>query len=122
MRTRRFYISLTALLVLAMLSSAALAVPEQSPKTNFKPRKKKLTIARLIEEYGEPFLHLEYEEETSTVIYGENRKKFGKIYFDEQIAFKIDGYLVIYYFVEDEFLAREIRGGPDDAEFPKLLP
>ncbi len=122
MNPRRYYISLTALLITAMLSSSALSVPEQSAKTNFKPRKKKLTIARLIEEYDEPIYHIEYEEETSEIIYGEGHKKFGKIYYDEVIAFKIDGYIVAYYFVEDEFLARVIKGDRDDGKFPKLLP
>ena len=122
MKARRHYIFLTALLVSAMLSSAAFAVPEQSPKRNFGPRKKKLTIARLIEEYGEPFVHIKHEKEKSTVIYGEGRKKFGKIHYDELIAFKISDYLVEYYFVENEFLARVIKGGPDEGEFPKLLP
>ncbi len=116
------YCSSTYALQPAILSSAALAVPEQSPKTNFKPRKKKLTIARLVEEYGEPFVHIKHEKEKSTTIYGEGHKKFGKIYYDELIAFKIGDYLVEYYFVKDEFLARVIKGGPDDGEFPKLLP
>ncbi len=65
MKARRYYISLTALLVSVMLSSAALAVPEQSAKANFKPRKKKLTVARLKEEYGKPFFQIEWGEETS---------------------------------------------------------
>ena len=107
---------MTAMLVVGMLASAAFASPEQSPKTNFGPRKKKLTVALLKETYGKPFFHIEWEEEASETIYGENRKKFGKICFDEQIGFKIDDYLVTYYFAKDKFLARVIRGGPAAAE------
>ena len=52
----------------------------------------------------------------------EVRKNLVRICFDEDIAFKIDDYLVIYYFAWGKFLARVIKGGPPDTELPKLLP
>ena len=122
MKARICYISLTALLVSAMLSSAALAVPEQSPKKNFGPRKKKLTVALLKETYGKPFYHFEYEEEVSEKVVTESPKTVGKIWHDEAIAFKIDDFLVVYYFTEGKFLARVIKGGSPDDELPELLP
>ena len=122
MKARRYHISLTALLVSAMLSSAALAIPEQSPKTNFGPRKKKLTVALLKETYGKPFYHFEYEEEVSAKVVFESPKTVGKIWHYEAIAFKIDDFIVVYYFAEGKFLARVIKGGPPDGELPEILP
>ena len=91
----RYHRILTAWLVVGMLSSAAFAVPERSPKTNFGPRKKKLTVARLKEAYGKPVYHLKYDEEVSETIVTESPKTVGKIWHDEVIAFKIDDYLVL---------------------------
>jgi hypothetical protein len=122
MKARIYYRVLAATLLVGMLASATFAVPERSPKTNFGPRKKKLTIARLKEAYGKPYFHLTYDEPVAETIETENRKKLAKIHYDEEIAFKIDGYLVTYYFSKGKFLARVIKGGPANAELPKLLP
>jgi len=98
------------------------AVPERSPKTNFGPRKKKLTVARLKEAYGKPVCHIKFDEEVSETIVTESPRTVGRIWHDEDIAFKIDAYLVTYYFAKGKFLARVIKGGSPNAEFPKLLP
>jgi len=58
---------------------------------------------------------------TETLV-NENKQKFGKIHYDEEIAFRIDDYLVTYYFSKGKFLARVIKGGSAAAELPKLLP
>ena len=52
----------------------------------------------------------------------ESPKTVGKIWHDEAIAFKIDDYLVTYYFTKGRFLARVIKGPLPDAELPRLLP
>lgn len=105
-----------------MLASAAYAVPERPPKTNFGPRKKKLTVARLKEAYGKPYFHLTYDEPMTETVANEKSEKLAKIHYDEEIAFKIDGYLVTYYFSKGKFLARVIKGNPADTKLPKLLP
>ena len=107
---------------MAVLASAAYAVPERPPKTNFGPRKKKLTVARLKEAYGKPVYHLKYDKETSATIVTESPRTVGKIWHDEVIAFKIDDYLVTYYFAKGKFLARVIKGDSPNGKFPKLLP
>ncbi len=52
----------------------------------------------------------------------ERDKKFGTIHYDEEIALKIDDYVITYYFTKDRFLARVIRGAPNGCELPELLP
>jgi hypothetical protein len=122
MKARRYYRVLAAILVVGMLASAAYAVPERSPKQNFGPRKKKITVERLKEEYGKPFFHIQWEEARCETVGLGKHKNLVKICFDEDIAFKIDDYLGIYYFAWGKFLARVIKGGSPNAELPKLLP
>jgi len=110
MKARRYYIVLAALLVLTMLAPSAFAIPERSPKQNFQPRKKKVTVARLKEAYGKPVYHLKFDEEVSETIVTESPRTVGKIWHDEVIAFKIDDHLVTYYFTKGRFLARVIKG------------
>jgi len=110
------------MLVMAVLASAAYAVPERSPKQNFGPRKKKITVERLKEEYGKPIYHTHSDEAICEMVGLGKHKNLVKICFDEDIAFKIDDYLVIYYFAWGKFLARVIKGGSPNAELPKFLP
>ncbi len=91
-------------------------------KQNFGPRKKRITVARLKEEHGKPLYHLKFDEEVSETVGVGKHKKLVKICFDEDIAFKIDDYLVIYHFARGKFLARVIKGASPNAELPELLP
>jgi hypothetical protein len=86
MKAKRYYRVLAAMLVLAMLASAAFAIPERPPKTNFGSRKKKITVARLKEAYGKPYFHLTYDEPMAETVATESREKLAKIHYDEEIA------------------------------------
>ncbi len=112
----KYHIVLAAWFFVAMLASSVLAVPEQSPGANFQPRKKKITVERLKDEYGKPVYHLKFDEPICETLVTEARQKLAKICCDEEIAFEMGEELVVYYFSKGKFLARVIKGPPGKAK------